>query len=109
MGRLLNRDAPTKLSDLLDKPVVLDLSGLGSETDRAFFAKAFLIWLYYHRLSQPRPRRSNHVIVLEEAHHMFLRKQGGGQSVLDGLLRQMRDLGESLVLLDQNPSESQAR
>jgi hypothetical protein len=41
---------------------------------------------------------------VEEAHNLFLRHAGSEQSVHDSAMRQMRDLGQALILLDQNPS-----
>ena len=80
------------------------LSGLGSQTDRATFAKALLIWLFYHRLAEGKSRTSKHVLLIEEAHQCFRRRHDGEQSVPDLMLRQMRDLGQGIVLLDPNPS-----
>jgi len=104
MGRLLNSQDGRTLPEILDKPVILELDSLGSETDRAMFTQTFLLWLYYHRLAEGKSRTSKHVILVEEAHNLFLRREGGHQSVHDLMLRQMRDLGEALVLFDQNPS-----
>jgi len=38
IGRLLNSEAGTTLANILDKPVILELDSLGSETDRHKFA-----------------------------------------------------------------------
>lgn len=104
IGRLLNSQDGRTLPEILDSPVILELDSLGSETDRAMFTQTFLLWLYYHRLAEGKSRTSKHVILVEEAHNLFLRREGGHQSVHDLMLRQMRDLGEALVLFDQNPS-----
>jgi len=89
---------------VLDRPLILELDSLGSQTDRAAFTKALLLWLFYHRLAEGKSPISKHVLVLEEAHQCFLRRPDGGQSLHDLMLRQMRDLGQAIVLLDQNPS-----
>ncbi|RKY12778.1 MAG: hypothetical protein DRP65_00215 [Planctomycetota bacterium] len=104
IGRLVNSDSATTLADVLDKPVILELPGLGSETDRELFTQTFLLWLYYYRLAEGRSQTFKHAVVIEEAHNLFLRRAGDEQSVHDLILRQMRDLGQALVLLDQNPS-----
>jgi len=103
LGRLVNSLSSITLAGVLDSPVVLELSGLGSESDRSFFSQALLVWLYYCRLADSRTRGFKHAVIAEEAHHLFLRR-GHGQSVHDAMLRQFRDLGEALILLDQNPS-----
>jgi DNA-binding MarR family transcriptional regulator len=104
IGRLLNSQDGRTLPEILDKPVILELDSLGSETDRAMFTQTFLLWLYYYRLAEGKSRTSKHVILVEEAHNLFLRREGGHQSVHDLMLRQMRDLGQALILLDQSPS-----
>ena len=104
IGRLTNSDSPTKLTYILDRPVILELLNLGSETDRALFTQTLLLWLYYSRLAEGKSPTFKHAIIVEEAHNLFLRRPGADQSVHDLMLRQMRELGEALILLDQNPS-----
>lgn len=104
IGRLFNSNAGKHLADVLDGPVILELDSLGSQIDRAAFTKALLLWIFYYRLVEGKSPTSKHVLVLEEAHQCFLRRPDGGQSLHDLMLRQMRDLGQAIVLLDQNPS-----
>lgn len=104
IGSVFNSTDGFSLPDLLSRPVILELDSLGSQTDRAAFSKCLLLWLFYHRLAEGRSPSSKHVLIVEEAHHCFLRPREGGQSLQDLMLRQMRDLGQSIVLLDQNPS-----
>jgi len=77
---------------------------MGSETDRSLFTQTFLLWLYYYRLAEGKSLTFKHAVIVEEAHNLFLRRPGADQSVHDLMLRQMRELGEALILLDQNPS-----
>jgi hypothetical protein len=102
IGRLLNSECVTQIQDVLDKPVILELAGLGSETDRSLFTQAFLLWLYYLRLVE-KSRSFRHAVIVEEAHNLFLRRSDSEHSVHDVMLRQMRELGEAFILLDQNP------
>jgi len=104
MGRLMNSESNINLSDIFERPVILELTGLGSETDRSFFTQSLFLWLYYHRLAQGRSEHVRHVTIIEEAHNLFLKNSGNQQSINDFVLRQLRELGESVVLLDQNPS-----
>jgi hypothetical protein len=104
IGRLMNSESNLNLADIFERPVILELTGLGSETDRSFFTQALFLWLYYHRLAQGRAGGVRHVTIIEEAHNLFLRNSGNEQSIHDFVLRQLRELGESVVLLDQNPS-----
>jgi DNA-binding MarR family transcriptional regulator len=104
IGRLANSQGSTTLADILDGPGILELDSVGSQTDRSAFTQAFLLWLYYYRLAEGKSRTFKHAIIVEEAHNLFLRRADNEQSVHDLMLRQMRDLGEALVLLDQSPS-----
>ena len=103
VGRLVNGAGRFAVSDIMHKPVILELDRLGSESDRALFANTFLLWLYYHRLAEGKSPSFKHAIIVEEAHNVFVRRDTG-YSIPDAMIRQMRDLGQSLVLLDQNPS-----
>jgi len=104
IGRLVNSPGVSTLHDIIDRQVVLELAGLGSETDRALFTQTLLLWLYYYRLAERTHRVFRHTLVVEEAHNLFLRRSSARQSVHDSILRQMRELGQAMVLLDQNPS-----
>jgi len=104
IGWLMNSAEACTAADILDKPVVLELTALGSETDRSVFTQTLLLWLYYNRLAEGKSQTFKHAVLIEEAHNLFLKRPNSEQSVHDLMLRQMRELGESLVLLDQNPS-----
>jgi hypothetical protein len=49
-----------------------------------------------------------HCVLIEEAHHIFSderRSLVGGQSVMEITFREIREFGESLIILDQHPSQ----
>ena len=104
MGRLLNASSGRSLHSLLSRQAILEVDALGSQTDRSAFAQTLLTWLFYHRLAEGKSTTSKHVLVIEEAHQCFLRRRDAEQSIPDLMLRQMRDLGQAIVLLDQCPS-----
>ena len=104
IGRLMNGGGTASIHDIIDSQVILELTSLGSETDRQMFSQAFLLWLYYYRLAEHGPSQKTHVLVIEEAHNLFLRRHDGNSSINDAMMRQMRELKQSLVLLDQSPS-----
>ncbi|HKJ89217.1 MAG TPA: DUF87 domain-containing protein, partial [Gammaproteobacteria bacterium] len=104
IGRLCNTPSSVTPADILTTPVILEMDSLGNENDRNMFVRTFLLWLYYHRLTEPKSPSSKHVLVIEEAHHLFLRRQHDSQSLFNSMVRQFRDLGQGLVLMDQNPS-----
>ena len=106
MGRVLNSEGGVPMDRLLEKSVILELDAL-TNSDKTFFIEALLLWIHHHRLAEPDRERFKHAIVIEEAHHILLRKKqeaSGEEAVTDILLREIRELGEAIVLIDQHPS-----
>ena len=63
--------------DLLGKKVILELDGL-SGSDQAFVIGSLLLWIYHYRMRQPEREVLKHFIIIEEAHHLFLKNPAGG-------------------------------
>ncbi|MBU0515440.1 MAG: hypothetical protein KJ621_11765 [Proteobacteria bacterium] len=106
MGSILNRREPLPIQELLEKNVILELDGL-CNTDKTFLIEALLLWIHHYRMGQPDREVFKHAILIEEAHHILLRKKqemSGEEAVTDIILREIRELGESVILLDQHPS-----
>jgi hypothetical protein len=58
-------------------------------------------------MSQSEREVFRHAILIEEAHHILLRKKQemtGSEAITDIILREIRELGEAIILLDQHPS-----
>ncbi len=106
MGDVLNTQSNTSLAELLEKNVVLELDSLTS-TDKVFFIESLLLWIHHYRLTQQGQRdKFKHAIILEEAHHIIAKQQTGSQeTITDLLLREIRELGEAIILIDQHPSQ----
>jgi len=104
MGKVINVRRQADLGELLNKNVILELDSLTS-TDKVFLIESLLLWIHHYRLNQNDRERFKHCIVIEEAHHI-LRKPAPGakESITELLLREIRELGESVILLDQHPS-----
>jgi len=106
MGTVLNSARPYDIVRLLDRRVVLELDAL-TNADKTFLIESLLLWIHHYRLAQPQREDFKHAIVIEEAHHILLRKKQettGEESVTDVLLREIRELGEAIICLDQHPS-----
>ncbi len=101
LSEVVNCEAPTPFAELLGKNVILELDGL-SDTDKAFIIGSLLLWIYYYRLGQPEREVLKHVVIVEEAHHLLLRT-GIKEDITDVIMREVRELGEGLVVLDQHP------
>ncbi len=107
MGELVNHPAAACPADLLDKTVILELDAL-TQQDKVFFASALLLWIHHARMVEPERETFKHAILIEEAHHILSderRSLVGGQSVMEITFREIREFGESLILLDQHPSQ----
>jgi len=105
-GRVLNAKEPFDISRLLSDKAVLELDAL-TNADKTFFTEALLLWIHCYRLSEGKREVFKHALVIEEAHHILLRKKqeaSGSEAVTDVMLREIRELGEGVVLIDQHPS-----
>lgn len=87
--------------DLSRSVTVVELDAL-SQGARRFLVPLLCLWIYHTRLEASDRERLSFVIVLEEAHHV-LYGGTGGESTLEMLLRQGRELGLSFVVVDQHP------
>jgi len=106
VGDVLNEGPFFDVPKILDKRVVLELDALVN-ADKTFLIEALLLWIHHYRMGQEQRERFKHAIVIEEAHHILLRKKQeatGEETVTDVLLREIRELGESIICLDQHPS-----
>lgn len=106
VGGVLNHGPFFDITRLLDKRVVLELDAL-TNSDKTFLIEALLLWIHHYRLAQGQREKFKHAIIIEEAHHILLRKKQevtGEETVTDVLLREIRELGESIICLDQHPS-----
>jgi len=98
---------PTDVAELLTRNVVLELDSL-TDTDKVFLVETLLLHIHHLRLTEGEREKLKHVILVEEAHHVFLRSKqelSGGEPITDVILREIRELGEAVVLVDQHPSQ----
>lgn len=107
MDTLVNAGTPQNLEHLLTKTVILELDAL-TQQDKIFFIEALLLWIHHRRMIEKGRETFKHAILIEEAHHIFSgerRSLVGGQSVMEITFREIREFGESLIILDQHPSQ----
>ncbi len=120
-GELFDQPRSTPWQDLFDKPVVINLSLLGDDSDRAFAMSVLLQFLYEYRQAQSDigefPSQDNelkHLTVIEEAHRILLNGQKGTleqanpqgkvAEMFSNMLSEIRAYGEGLLLVDQVPA-----
>ncbi len=107
MDKLVNSNNNKSIDHILDKNVILELDAL-TQSDKTFFIQSALLYLHHKRMAEERREDFKHAIIIEEAHHILSderRSLTGGQSVMDIVFREIREFGESLILLDQHPSK----
>lgn len=106
MGKVLNVTKQIDMDWLLSRNVVLELDAL-TNSDKVFFIESLLLWIHHYRLAEGTREEFKHAIVIEEAHHILLKQKkdlNGSEAVTDIILREIRELGEGIVLINQHPS-----
>lgn len=107
MDQVINSGLNQHLADLLEKPVILELDAL-TQSDKVFFIQAILLWIHHYRMLEGGRETFKHSILIEEAHHVLSNERRslvGGQSVMEITFREIREFGESVIILDQHPSQ----
>jgi hypothetical protein len=107
-GRVFLTDQPIDPVTLLSQSVILELDTL-TNADKTFLVESLLLWIHHYRLSSPTGKREQfeHAIILEEAHHILNKGKSdlvGGEAITETLVREIRELGEAVVIIDQCPS-----
>jgi len=75
-----------------------------TDNDKTFFIESLMLWIHHYRLQEPGREKFKHAIIIEEAHHVLLKHKQSKESIMDVILREIRELGESIILIDQHPS-----
>ena len=102
VGNVVNAKNSISIKDILDMNVVFELDAL-TDADKIFFIESLILWIHHFRLQEQTREKFKHAIIIEEAHHILLRKKQSRESIMDVIVREIRELGESLILLDQHP------
>lgn len=106
LGRVLNSDSPIALASLLEKQAVLELDNFNDD-DRTFVIQCVLRWMYRYALENFPRNDCKYVLMVDEAHHVFLKRHSdvqGKETYSDAMLRMVRECSVSVVLADQHPS-----
>jgi DNA-binding MarR family transcriptional regulator len=91
---------------LFSKNIIFELKALSRDTKK-FFINWFLTYLMeYWDARESRKEQLNHVVMIDEAHHILLKRTlEGSEPVTDSMFREIRKHGVGVVYLDQSPSE----
>lgn len=118
-GRMLDSRRSLPLSELLGRPTVIELEGMGDDDDKAFMMGLLMIRLVEHRRIEGDTEGLRHLLVVEEAHRLLTDTGpgGGGGSETEadvkgkavetftGLLSEIRAYGQGVVVVDQIPTK----
>ena len=102
LSEVVNCEKGYSIDELLKKKVILELDGL-SDTDKAFLIGSLLLWIYYYRMCEQEREVLKHAIIIEEAHNLFYKTQHDTEDIPDIIMREIRELGESITIIDQLP------
>jgi hypothetical protein len=120
-GELFNHPLSTSWPDLFDRPVVVNLQGLGDDADKCFTMSLLLNFMYEYRQAQheaagsPESSGLGHLAIIEEAHRI-LRAAPPGRSadaspqarmgeMFADILAEIRAYGQGLAIVDQVPAK----
>jgi DNA-binding MarR family transcriptional regulator len=102
IGKVVNSPS-IAIEELLKHNVILELDAL-TNSDKTFLIESLLLWIHHYRLQEKERETFKHAIIIEEAHHVLLKKKETKETIMDIILREIRELGEAIVLIDQHPS-----
>lgn len=95
---------PCDIERLAKQKLIFELGNIGNEKDKSFFIRTLFLRLYYHFQNQGGSGHLKLLVVIEEAHNVLLRKSSGSETIIELMLRQIREYGVGVCIVDQHPS-----
>ena len=89
---------------LIKQQVIFELNNVGSAKDKSFFIRTLLFRLYYYFQEKGSSDYLKLLLIIEEAHNILLKKGGGYETIIELVLRQIREFGVGICIIDQHPS-----
>ncbi|MFC1713554.1 ATP-binding protein [Candidatus Poribacteria bacterium] len=104
ISNVLNIKNPPPISNWLNRNVVFELDAL-TESEAKFFVNIVMSQIYLYR-KEHRHTGLQHISIIEEAHNVLKKEPESveAKSVMDKIFREIREYGESMVIIDQMPS-----
>ncbi len=104
VGEVFNKSQTINIESFLNQQIILELDAL-PQTTKTFLVEALLLQIYLYRINcRNRDEKLKHMLILEEAHHLLLKKHEQEENITDIFLREIRETGQGVCLLDQSPS-----
>ena len=107
MGSVVNSGDNKFIKEILKKNVVIELDALADD-DKVFLTEALILWIYEMRKNEGKREHFKHALIIEEGHHILGEKkeqQEGAETIMETALRQIREFGEAVIVIDQEPSK----
>jgi len=115
-GKMLNCEKSIPIEEILEKPTVLELKGIGDDEEKAFLMGILLGKIYEYREAQGNVPHLQHVTLIEEAHRLLSNiKMGSAEEsnqakakaveTLCNILTEVRAYGEGILIADQVPTK----
>jgi hypothetical protein len=107
LGPIANSEQNFDHQRILNASVVLELDGL-ADSDKVFLSEALILWLYEFRKLEGKRETLKHALLIEEGHHILSAKKEqseGAETIMETCLRQIREFGEAVIVIDQEPSK----
>jgi hypothetical protein len=102
ISEVVNVDRNESLTDLLNQYAILELDALAN-AEKIFVIESLMVWIHHYRLTEREREVFKHCIIVEEAHNILNPTEK--DDVVNTLMREIREFGESIVLVDQHPSQ----
>jgi hypothetical protein len=99
---VINVSQNDSIESLLGQNACLELNALAN-AEKVFLIETLMVWIHHLRMQETKRETFKHCIIIEEAHNIL--SPAGKETVIDTLLREVRELGEAIVLVDQHPSQ----
>jgi hypothetical protein len=107
-GTALGTTGGVGIAELLSRPVVFELEGLGAD-QRSFFCLLMLQGVLLLRKQGHDVRESlRHALVFDESHNVFPKERPGELGVPSRLAREVREYGEAIIAATQQTDVSES-
>ena len=106
LGPVVNTPA-NDFDKLLANDIIIELDTL-ADADKVFLTEAIILWLYEFRKNNAAREQFHHATIIEEAHHILSEhkeRAEGAETIIETCLRQIREFGEAVIAVDQEPSK----
>ncbi|EFO81192.1 hypothetical protein OSCT_0926 [Oscillochloris trichoides DG-6] len=120
-GTVVNTNSPAPLSEVLNRPTIMELGRVGSPEDSALIMAFLLVQLTqelqsrYKRLPVAQRGQQLHITLIEEAHRLMAAGHGKNEDLGDArgrggedfanILAEVRGYGEGILIAEQIPTQ----